>query len=327
MMRHYMKKIILLACLLFVFSLHAKKGVVLEAEPGETIEPPWLTGPLLAPSGATIPAGHYNIEPYIYVIANTGTYDSNWHAQSSPTFWGNLFQPSCSFGITSWLDFQFNPSVYYNHTEGASKWGWGDMPTGFDFQLYLSGNTPAKWVTGLKLSLVEVIPMGKYRNLDPNKLGTDAIGGGSWQTWAGLTWGNLFYLGNQRFFNIRLATRYTIPAPVHVKNLNTYGGGPGTDGTVYPAQNFKTDIGMELTLTKNWVFAMDILGIWAGKVRFKGKTVEPNTAPPSTQFSLAPAIEYNWNTNLGIIFGPWFTVAGRNATQFAGGVFAVNYYN
>ena len=25
---------------------------------------PWLTGPLLAPAGRTIPAGHFNFEPY-----------------------------------------------------------------------------------------------------------------------------------------------------------------------------------------------------------------------------------------------------------------------
>ena len=58
-----------------------------------------------------------------------------------------------------------------------------------------------------------------------------------------------------------------------------------------------------------------MVGSWAGKTRFKGKTLVPNTAPPAAQFSLAPAIEYNWSSDIGIIFGPWFTIAGRNAVQ------------
>ncbi len=50
-------------------------------------------------------------------------------------------------------------------------------------------------------------------------------------------------------------------------------------------------------------------------------------SPTSAQFSIAPAIEYNWNANIGIIFGSWFTLAGKNSTQFTSGVFAFNYYN
>ncbi len=173
----------------------------------------------------------------------------------------------------------------------------------------------------------EVIPCGKYKNLNENKLGTDSVGGGSWQTAFALVWGNLLYIGKGHFFNSRLALQYTLPAPTNVKNLNAYGGDIGTKGTVYPAQNFSVDYGLELTLTQNWVFAMDIVGAWTGKARFKGDSTAPNTRPASAQFSLAPAIEYNWSANIGIIFGPWFTIAGRNSAKFESGIFAFNYYH
>jgi hypothetical protein len=45
-----------------------------------------------------------------------------------------------------------------------------------------------------------------------------------------------------------------------------------------------------------------------------------------TQYSLAPAIEYNWNIDLGVISGVWFTFAGKNAEAFASWVTALNYY-
>jgi len=323
-----MRKHIFLVVL--VLSLHAKKAPLhhfIEGPADTEVQSPWLTGPLLAPSSITIPIGHYNIEPYLFVVANTAKYNSDWKPVEIETFWNNFFQPSLEFGLTNWLDFQFNPTLFYNTTEGAAKWVVGDMPIGFDIQLYKSGRKTVDWISALKLSLKEVIPLGKYQKLNARKRGTDVGGGGSWQTGLGLVWGNLVYLGKGHFFNARLSIQYLLPAPVHVKNLNAYGGGPGTRGIVYPAQNFQIDVGTELTLTKNWVFAMDIVGNWAGKTRFKGKTSLSNTAPSSVQFSLAPAIEYNWSANIGIIFGPWFTVAGRNAVKFTDGIVAFNYYH
>lgn len=291
------------------------------------IDAPWFTGPLLAPSGVAISNGHYNLEPYFFVIANTGKYNSHWENVPQETFWNNSFQFSAQVGIAPWMDFQLNPTFFYNHTQGVTDVVWGDMPFGFDIQLYRSPpGEITDWNTGLKLSIKEVIPWGKYQNLKPAKLGTDVGGGGSWQTAFGLTWGNLFHLGGVHFLTWRNNFQYTLPAPTRVKNLNTYGGGLGTKGTVYPAQSFQIDTALEIGLSRNWAFAIDFVGNWTGRTRFKGQTTVLNTASPSAQFSIAPALEYNWNSNLGIIFGSWFTIAGRNSTKFISGVFALNYY-
>lgn len=323
-----MKKRFSLSLVLFAVSMNAIQIPVhhfATKTPG--VKAPWFTGPLLAPSGLTIPAGHYNIEPYVYATANTGQYTSNWKRVKTDTFWANIFQPSFQFGLNKWLDFQFNPTLSYNYKEGAAKWVIGDMPIGFDIQLFKRTASLTSWNTALKLALKETLPIGKYRNLNPKKLLTDVGGQGTWQTSVGLVWGNLFYLGGDTFLTWRTAWQYSLPAPVHVKNLNVYGGGPGTKGTVYPAQGFLFDTAIEINMNQNWAFAMDIVGNWLGKTRFKGDTSVKMTSPPSVQFSLAPALEYNWSANLGMIFGCWFTVAGRNSTQFTSGVLAINYYN
>lgn len=317
--------------LLLILSLHAKKAPLhhfIEVAPEDEIQSPWLTGPLLAPSSITIPPGHYNIEPYLYFVANTGAYNQDWKAvKAESTRWTNYFQPTLEFGLNRFMDIFFDPTLNYNFTEGAGKWSLGDVPIGLDFQLWKRGQKVTDWISALKFSLRETCPLGKYRNLNPKKLGTDIGGSGSWQTALDLVWGNLFYLGRHKFLVSRLSFAYNIPAPTHVKNLNAYGGGEGTRGTVYPAQSFQLDCSVELTLTQNWAFACDFLGIWAGNTRFKGTTLASNTHPTATQFSLAPALEYNWSGNLGIIFGSWFTFAGRNSTRFVSGVFALNYYN
>ncbi len=295
--------------------------------PHPDVQPPWFTGPLLAPSALTIPTSHCNLEPYIYISANVGRYDSDWHAKKRETFWSNYFQLSAQFGIHSWLDLSIYPTLFYNYTKGAGKWAIGDTPIGFDIQLYKHTQVLTEWGTALLLRIQEILPIGKYRNLSPNKKSTDVGGQGSWQTVFALVWGNLFYLGDIYFITWRNAIQYTLPAPVHVKNLNTYGGGFGTNGTVYPAHTFQLDTAIEVTLSKNWVFAMDIVGTWLKKIRFKGKTSEPNDSPAAVQFSLAPAIEYNWSANIGLIAGCWFTVAGKNSDQFINGVVAFNYFH
>jgi hypothetical protein len=301
----------------------------------DTIKAPWLTGPLLAPAAATIPPHHYYIEPYVYAVANTGEYNQNWEVDKTDTFWNNYFQPSIQIGITTWLDFAFNPTLYYNYKDGAAKWALGDMPILFDFQLYQKQTTtPTAWVNAIKLYLKENIPFGKYRNLNPKKRGTDIGGSGCWASAIGIVWGQLTHIWKQHFFDTRISLQYTYSPPVIVKSFNFYGGGFGTKGKVYPGQNFEVDIGMEFTLDLNWVLAMDIVGNWSGKTRFSGKRGVDAAGIAasigneySVQYSIAPAIEYNWSADIGIIFGPWFTLGGRNALQFESGVFAFSYYH
>jgi hypothetical protein len=50
-----------------------------------------------------------------------------------------------------------------------------------------------------------------------------------------------------------------------------------------------------------------------------------NEREASIQYSLAPAIEYNWSEKLGLIAGCWLTIAGKNSRKFTSGVIALNY--
>lgn len=297
------------------------------------IPAPWLTGPLLAPSSTVVPAGYYNIEPYLYITANTGTYNGDWERKDKETFWNNNFQFFLWIGLTSWLDFQLAPNVSYNHTDQAGNWALGDLPVTFDIQLYHDDFDKDDWWPNIKLAIGERIPLGKYRNLEPKKKKTDIGGGGSWVTELGIVFGKLIHLTGIHYMTARLSFQYNLPAPTRLKGFNAYGGGRGTDAKFFPAQNFQADLGMEFVVTQNWALALDIAGSWAGSSHFSGRPgvgvnglPAPLKTPSSVQYSLAPAFEYNWNANLGMIAGSWFTVAGRNAIQFWSGIVAVNYY-
>lgn len=291
------------------------------------LEAPWFTGPLLTPSPALVPKGHVNFEPYIFAIADRGRYDNNWNWVKTRTSWNNFFQPSLQIGAADWLEVDLAPTIFWNYNHGTSKWLWGDLPFTFAIKLLQTKRPLDKWNTALRISLNANIPFGKFQKLDHRKVGTDIAGTGSWRPGIGLNWGNLIYIGGGHFVTWRTTVAYRFPNPVKVQGLNFYGGDERTLGKVYPSKVLLLSSAIELSLTRNWVVVMEAQGRWGSKRHFKGVTTRPMKRNSFAQFSLSPAIEYNWSSHIGIIFGPWFTIAGRNSANFAGGIFAFNYFN
>lgn len=209
----------------------------------------------------------------------------------------------------------------------------GDLLLGIDFQLYRDVYLNKDWYPHVKFSIYESFPLGKYDHLDPQKSLTQIGGSGSYTTLFQFVFGKLFHLTDYYFLSARLQLTYSLPAPIRVRGFSAYGGSQDTNGTLYPAQNFNLDFAFELNLSRRWVFAMDLIGQWTGNIRFKGNPGTTLTGQKGNlkvgrgyQYSFAPAIEYNWNQNLGLIFGSWFTFYGKNSIQFYSGLFAINYY-
>jgi len=325
------KHLVFFAILLLPIRIFADKAVI-EPHPSQEFEP-WFTGPLIAPASMIIPPGHYDIEPYIFATAHTAFYDRDWEAQPRTTFWNFSFQPLIEIGVLSFMDFEIIPNISYNLANGSGNWIFGDLDTYLNFQLF--SFTDPVWHSSLKFSLAETFPTGKYQNLNPRKNFTDQGGLGSWQTGFWLVWGNQVHVTGHQFFNARLSFAYTYLTSVKIRGINAYGGSIDTNGTIYPGRIFNVDLGIEYSLSQNWAFAVDIIGNWQGRNIFTGvegpaltgRGLAQTGLGASAQFSLAPAIEYNWSENLGLIAGVWFTVAGREATKFASGVIAVNYYH
>jgi hypothetical protein len=292
----------------------------------------WLTGPLITPSAVIVQNGHIDVEPYVYVYANSDNYNRHWNLESKPTFWTVSSQTLIQVGITPWMDVAATPVFNWSHVNGASAWSLGDLILDLDFQFYRNKFPTDDSCPSIRFTLTETVPLGRYRNLDPKKRFTDVGGAGSWATSAEVGCSNIARAGNQ-FFVYRFNLQFNYLPPLHVKGFHAYGGGFGTDGTIYPGVNGIFNAGFEYTLSQNWALALDLVGKWFAKNRFSGKSGLDqfghkafNGGPSGSQYSLAPAIEYNWSVNLGIIAGVWFSVAGKNITQFNSIVVALNYY-
>lgn len=285
---------------------------------------PWFTGPLLTPSAHVIPQGHLNVEPYQYFTTEYGFFDKNWAPHSAPNFYTAQTQIPFQYGFANNFDFSVTPNAFWKHTKGASQWSFGDATFQIDYQLL--NDTPGSWWPAIRLTAYLNIPFGKYQKLKASNYGTDISGSGAWLPSAGLSMSRLFSFKNNHFLGARFFFGYTPTVPVHVKGVNAYGGGKGTRGVAYAGNSFQGLIGLEYNLTQRWTLALDIDYEHNNKTRFKGKTLAPMGSPSSEQLSLAPAIEYNWSGYVGLIAGCWFTVLGRNSSEFASGIVAINIY-
>lgn len=293
---------------------------------------PWFTGPLLTPSGNVIPKGHWNLEPYEFVNANFGVYDHRWHTHSvKHNFYNVNTELPFQYGFAKRWDVAFTPQFSWNHIDGASHWVLNDLPFQFDYQLVT--RKMGKWWPSIKLSAGLNFPLGRYQKLNPKSKFTDLGGSGSWSPFLALSHSHLFWWGGHIYFAPRLSFSYSFPTPVHVKGLNAYGGGHHTNGRAYPGQKFIGLFGFEISLSQRWVLANDFMYLHLNHTRFKGhkgKTAGvPNHVgyPSLDQWSMAPAIEYNFTPYVGIIGGVWFSLAARNSPEFANAVVAVNIYH
>jgi len=294
---------------------------------------PRFTGPLLTTSSGVVPPGHVNVEPYLYVIKSYGNYTGNWKAVRAPIpVWSMDLRLPIKFGIYDRFGISLNGAISHRYSKDGSATVFGDIPIGIDYQLLKRGprgiRTPA-----VKLTVTQIFPTGKYQHLNPDKRNLQVGGSGVFATIFSVTAGQAFIFENDHALSPRASINYTINPVVHVSGSNAYGGAPDTHAKVYRGNTLNAFFGLEYSLTKRWVVAMDLQYRSRRKTTYRGNPGHSPegerlslSGPSGEQLSFAPALEYNWSSQMGLIAGTWFTLTGRNSDQFASGVAAFNYY-
>ena len=197
-------------------------------------EGPWLTGPLLTPSPSIVPTGHFNFEPYLFINNTYGLYNNHWQLQRFPQTASNInLQAFTQIGLNSWMDLSILPQFFYSYVGDESRWRFGDLLMGLDFQL--TRGRHSEKVPSVKFTINELFPTGSYQHLKDYALGTDSAGGGTFATTFQFTFGYHWRLSESRYLYY-LATRWsagvTLFTPVSVHGLNAYGGDDTTSGRV-----------------------------------------------------------------------------------------------
>lgn len=291
---------------------------------------PWYTGPLITPGASMMPPGWGNLQPYLNLTDNYAHFDKHRHSKNLSHHLIN-FNPQINglqFGMTPSTDILLSLQANANWQDGHSGAGFGD--TGLSMGFLIASQ--ALHVPAIKLSIKELFPTGQYQRLNTNGLGLSATGGGSFQTQFTLSLSKVMFWDYQHPMNFRLSFSYNLPAPVTVHGFNAYGGGYHTDAKVHPGNTFSADFGAEISLTQRWVLATDLAYTAQNRTTYSGYAGLTSSGDPASlgndyndNLSLAPAIEYNWNENLGMLGGVWFSVYGRNSMNFATGILSITW--
>jgi hypothetical protein len=96
----------------------------------QSLDDAWWTGPMLAPSAATLPQGHFLIEPYLYDVIQQGQYDRDGVRHRAPESNGFGSLTYMNYGLLDTLTIGLIPTFGYNRvTDGpsSSSVGMGDV--------------------------------------------------------------------------------------------------------------------------------------------------------------------------------------------------------
>lgn len=297
--------------------------------PSLSIAGPWFTGPILAGSGHTIPKGHTNFELYDFNTVVQGIYDQHGKVTPLSDNASYSLNPILTRGLTNRIDAQIILGYNFNRNMGASDNEIGDTTAGFGFQILEQKGS--KWRPDLRLSVLEIFPSGKFDHLNPTKNGTDSSGLGSYQTAFNLNFQRLTNFNDKHYLRTRFNVGYVLAGDVHIQGLSAYGGPPTTDGIVNPGNVTSADLAAEYSLTQNWVAVMEVNASRREASRFSPHPEFTDITDYDTighdvgdQVSLAPALEFNFTPNVGLIGGMWFPVYGRSTAKFLSYVLAIN---
>ena len=282
----------------------------------------WFTGPLFTPMAITPEKAHPALEITVGFKSQYGVYDSNWKIKNEPDLWSVFNYYDLQIGFSSILGMEVIGSWTNNFRQSAHSTNLQDTIVRLGFQV--TNEVPGTWIPDFRVLIQEVFPSGKYRKLDPQKNGTDLTGLGTFQTGLYLAFQKLFTLNDHHKYQMRFSAGYFVPVPTHVKGFNAYGGGFGTQGTIYPGNYISIFNSGEYNLNSHWAIAYDANFQYNFKGRFSGKRgclpsgqkarVE---APETVTLTLAPEIEYTFTESTGMLVGAWFSLTGKNTPAFA----------
>jgi hypothetical protein len=272
-------------------------------------ECPATFGPIITDTAIPMDKGKFAIQPTWGLGFVTHSFTSNWRRVSA----GGDFQ---SFGMSWKFTYGLlnNLEVYtvipYLHNwasnidepgprgeRAAAFGGLGDISLTFKYRLVEEGPV-APTVSAV---FTPTFPTGHFRHFNPGRLGTDAIGGG---TYAFTTGCNLSkYLKPFIFYG---NFWYTIQTDCTTDEVDEWGN--PVQRRHHPRDFVTANLAAELPLTKKWVALLELTSTWDA-----GRLIGPQAnASPTALLSLLPGIEYMATEKFSLALGVNFDLAGKN---------------
>jgi hypothetical protein len=298
----------------------------------QSLDDAWWTGPIIAAGAGTLPQGHALVEPYLYDVIRYGRYDrdGNERSASRAHHYGSLTY--MLYGVTDRFTAGLIPTFGYNDVSAgrdSSAIQVGDLSV--QGQYRLSQFRQGSAIPTTSFVVQHTLPTGTYDRLGADV--QDGIGAGAHTTTLALYSQYYFWMPNGRILRSRLNFSYALSDDVDVEGVSVYGTTAGFRGTARPGDVFTVTSAWEYSITRQWVFAIDFLYQRDASTRLAGIQVDAATGGierveqnfgSAWRFGVAPAIEYNFTSRIGIIAGARWFAAGRNTSATVTPVVAIN---
>lgn len=276
---------------------------------------------MLAPSAATLPRGHFLIEPYLFDVRSA-------HSNG----FGSLTY--MNYGLADKLTVGMIPTAglnVMNHGPSSSGIGLGDVT--LQAQYRLKTFNEGSWIPTVSMAVQETFPTGKYDRLGARP--SDGMGSGAYTTTLALYTQTFFWLPNGRILRMRFNVSQEFSGNVDVREVSVYGTSTGFRGHARPGNSLFVDASWEYSVTRKWVLAVDATYRHEGNNRVTGHDTldfgEPGptdiqlNSGSSEAFGFAPAIEYSWKPNLGVLLGTRIIGFGHNTPGTITPAVAINF--
>jgi len=324
-----------LAVLAILSGLGGTEGASAQAPTDrQSLDDAWWTGPMLAPSAATLPKGHFLIEPYLYDVIVVGRFDGNGSRRNAARSNGLGSLTYINYGLVDRFTVGVIPTVGYNRmSEGPSSGGVGMGDVTVQGQYRLTKFHEGNWIPTTSFAVQETFPSGKYDHLGDRP--SDGLGSGAYTTTLAFYAQTYFWLPNRRILRMRMNVSESISSSVSVAGVSVYGTEAGFRGHASPGSTTFVDASWEYSLTRSWVLALDATYRHQRNTHVtENNTVDVEAQSPdilrldtgaTDAVGFAPAIEYSWKPNLGVLLGVRVIAAGRNAAATITPAVAINF--
>jgi len=287
----------------------------------------WWTGPMLANTAETAPRGHYLLEPYLYDVSTQGAFaaDRVRHSAAHANGFGSLTY--IVYGLADTWGIGAIPTGGYNQLSSSRGAGFGDLT--LQVQHRLTHFRPCRHVPTLSIAVQQTLPTGKYDRLGERL--ARGFGAGAYTTNLAAYSQMYFWLPNRRILRARLNLSESLSSIANIKDVSVYGTSDGFRGGAKPGNVFLADAAWEYSLTRSWVFALDATYRHANDTQVHGYYVQNSGRPilmdsgSTDAFGFAPAVEYNFNSRLGVLLGTRFIAYGRNTAATITPAIAINF--
>lgn len=280
--------------------------------------------PLVAEAATTLGQGQIRLASTWGLSFTTAKFSPNWQRLSAGGDYTTLINLShIGYGLTERLTVGVDLSYIHNWASDVNKpgphgeryadfGGVGDLSLAAKYLLWQE----TRVFPAVVARVAAIFPTGHADHLNPARLNTDNLGGGTY----GLTFGfnfsktlNKLVLSGNAWYSTALTSRIERPEK-HYSLLQV-------SEHVHPRDRVSLALAGELNITQKWVAMLAVYNFWEVQPLFGPKA----NNPPGAVFGIAPGIEFFPNDCLGFMIGVALDLAGKNASQNISPVFVVSY--